>query len=484
MEAPWIEASSGHVRQGDRSDRWPVHNEATCKARNRVRKAMIGQIQRWKDLERWVPGGGKDWECLHTLVPLEDLLAPRTEHVRVKQTLGDWTPITIHFDGSVVARERDTPFKGSMYAAYPGDLVFSKIDVRNGAIGLVPDSMPQVVVTSEYPVHTPDTRQVDARYMTMLLRTPNFLKLIRTAASGTSGRKRITPEHFRAIEIPLPEPKDQRRLVTAYQNAVDKAAKLAAQAQQIERDAQREFEAALGLTPPPNLPKRPFQIARFRDLERWSHEGILQTALLGDAPPESKFEIVQLGDIATVSYGLQKCPGNRPGKHTRPYLRVANVQRGYLDLSEIKTINVPDEQMSAYRLAADDVLFVEGNGSRKELGRVALWTDEIPACVHQNHIIKARLDKTRACPEFIAEWFNTEVGRMHFFRNAKTTSGLGTINSNEVRSAPVPLPDDPTTQTSIVRNLRKGRDAAAAKRKQAAVLRAGALNDFIAAVSA
>ena len=120
---------------------------------------MIGQIQRWKDLERWVPGGDSDWECLHTLVPLEDLLAPRTEHVRVKQTLGAWTPITIHFDGSVVPRERDTPFKGAMFAAYPGDLVFSKIDVRNGAIGLIPDSIPQVVVTSEYPVHTPDTRQ-------------------------------------------------------------------------------------------------------------------------------------------------------------------------------------------------------------------------------------------------------------------------------------------------------------------------------------
>jgi type I restriction enzyme S subunit len=54
---------------------------------------------------------------------------------------------------------------------------------------------------------------------------------------------------------------------------------------------------------------------------------------------------VQLGDIAAVSYGLQKCPANRPRKHPRPYLRVANVQRGYLDLREIKTIDVPDPDM-------------------------------------------------------------------------------------------------------------------------------------------
>ena len=444
---------------------------------------MICQIQRWKDLERWVPGGDNDWECLHTLIPLEDLLTPRAEHVRVKQTLGDWTPITIHFDGSVVPRERDMPFKGAMFAAYPGDLVFSKIDVRNGAIGLIPDSMPKAVVTSEYPVHTPDTRQVEARYLTMLLRTPNFLKLIRTAASGTSGRKRITPEDFRAIEIPLPEPKDQRRLVAAYQKALDKAATLDVQALQIERDAQREFEAALGLTPPPHLPKRPFQITRFRDIERWSHEGILQTALLGDAPPESKFDIVQLGDIATVSYGLQKCPGNRPGKHARPYLRVANVQRGYLDLREIKTINVPDADMSKYRLETGDVLLCEGN-SPDLVGRGSIWGNEIPDCVHQNHVLRVRVHERRAIPEFLLAYINSPSGRAYFRSKAKRTTNLASINSKEVAGLPLPLPDDTMTQGAIVRDLRQGQDSATSKLKQASALRTGARNDFIAAVFA
>jgi type I restriction enzyme S subunit len=199
---------------------------------------MIGQIQRWKDLERWVPGGDSDWQCLHTLVPLED--------------------------------------------------------------------------TSEYPVQTPDTRQVDARYMAMLLRTPNFLRLIRTAASGTSGRKRITPENFRAIEIPLPEPEAQRRLVAAHQHAVGKAAQLDAQARQIERDAQREFEAALGLTPPPDLPKRPFQIARFRDIERWSHEGILQDAISRTVRQESTFDQPALGEAAQITHGCSHPPSTKP----------------------------------------------------------------------------------------------------------------------------------------------------------------------------
>jgi type I restriction enzyme S subunit len=370
-----------------------------------------------------------------------------------------------------------------MFAAYPGDLVFSKIDVRNGAIGLVPDNLPKVVVTSEYPIHSPDPKKVDARYMAMLLRTPNFLKLIRNAASGTSGRKRITPENFRSLEIPLPERKDQRRFVGAHEGALDKAAALDAQAQQIERDAQRGFEAALGLAPPPNLPKRPLQIARFKDIERWSHEGILQTALLGDAAPESRFEIVRLGEIAAVSYGLQKCPANRPAKHARPYLRVANVQRGYLDLREIKMINVPDAEMPKYRLADGDVLLCEGN-SAELVGRGAIWGNEIADCIHQNHVLRVRLDQRRAIPEFVLAYINSPSGQAYFGSKAKRTTNLASINSTEVGNLPLPLPEDIATQALIVNGLQKGQQAAASFRKKAGLLRTGAWNDFNAAVFA
>lgn len=144
--------------------------------------------------------------------------------------------------------------------------------------------------------------------------------------------------------------------------------------------------------------------------------------------------------MATVSYGIQKCPTNRPGQHARPYLRVANVRKGFLDLTEIKQIEVPDSELAAFRLEPDDILFVEGNGSRTELGRVAKWSGEIPDCVHQNHLIRVRCNQARLNPDFAVMWFNTDIGRGHFFRAAKTSSGLGTINSNEVRNAPVPVP--------------------------------------------
>jgi len=178
---------------------------------------------------------------------------------------------------------------------------------------------------------------------------------------------------------------------------------------------------------------------RWEDLDRWSVMFNQQKSTSIDVT-NGKYRVITLGEVSTVSYGIQKCPSNRPGQYSRPYLRVANVQRGFLNLTEIKKINVPDSDMSSYRLEKGDLLFVEGNGSRRELGRCAIWNGEIPDCVHQNHILKVRPFPDKLSSEYAMTWFNTELGKDHFFRSVKTSSGLGTINSTELRAAPIPIP--------------------------------------------
>ena len=138
--------------------------------------------------------------------------------------------------------------------------------------------------------------------------------------------------------------------------------------------------------------------------------------------------------------------------------------------------------MPRLRLHVGDILFVEGNGSKVELGRAAIWSGEIENCVHQNHIIKARPDCRRVDPEFLLEWFNTDAGRQHFFRNAKTTSGLGTLNSTDIRTAPVPLPPTIAEQQRIVEKLREARRRAEAVRQEAARIKGAAWREFLNAV--
>jgi len=447
---------------------------------------MICQISRWKELWQWLPtDGDAGLSALPDTVPLGDILSRiQTPIDKTTITLDELNVIAkITFGGELHLRPsaQKIGYKGPLFRADSGDLIISKIRVSQGSLCIVPPELDYVAVSNEYPVYRPDLSQVDSAFLSLLLRTEQFQCALQSLRSGNTTKARLRPVDFEALPIPLPDPADQRNLVDAYQNSALKAAELEAQALRIERDAQLEFEADLGLSPPPNLPKRPFQIARFKEIERWSHEGILQTALLGDAPPESKYEIVPLGDIATVSYGLQKCPANRPDKHPRPYLRVANVQRGYLDLRKIKTINVPDADMTKYRLEDGDVLLCEGN-SADLVGRGAIWQNEIADCVHQNHVLRVRLERQRAIPEFILAYINSPSGQAYFRSKAKRTTNLASINSKEVGNLPVPLPDDTATQVAILLGLKNGQQTAASIRKQAEGIRTSAWKDFIAAV--
>lgn len=328
-------------------------------------------IRRWREIERWIENGAAAGRASsYPTLPLADVLVARHEPVRVDGVLGDWQAITIKFSGEVLPRDRADAFKGAMFAAYPGDLAFSKIDARNGAVGLIPDSIAKAVVTSEYPVFTPKADKLRAAYLHHLLRAEHFKADLQSKASGTSGRKRVTPEGFLSLEVPVPTLDEQDALIAAYTAALSRAAQLEQEADATLRAGWQAFEAALDVAPPPPLPDKPVFVARFKDVERWSHESILRGTT--KAPDTgSGVPTVPLGQMGKVSYSIQKCPANRPAVHARPYLCVANVQRGILDLDEIKYINVPDAEMPKLRLEVGDVLLCEGN-SPDLVGRGAI----------------------------------------------------------------------------------------------------------------
>lgn len=147
-----------------------------------------------------------------------------------------------------------------------------------------------------------------------------------------------------------------------------------------------------------------------------------------------------VGDVADIQGGLQVSSKRESLPDKASYLRVANVHRGRLDLREIKSIGLTQPERERTRLKRGDLLFVEGHANPNEVGRVALWDGSIDDCVHQNHLIRARVDSSVAHPAFMEAWLNSSRGREHFRKAGKTTSGLNTISASTVRSAPTPLP--------------------------------------------
>lgn len=122
-----------------------------------------------------------------------------------------------------------------------------------------------------------------------------------------------------------------------------------------------------------------------------------------------------------------------------PYLRVANVQDGHLDLSSIKTIRVPVDEANSYRLQAGDVLMTEG-GDIDKLGRGTIWDGQIPDCLHQNHIFRVRANRQLLDPNYFAFVVESDIAKRYFFRVAKRTTNLASINKTQLRAFRFPVP--------------------------------------------
>ena len=194
--------------------------------------------------------------------------------------------------------------------------------------------------------------------------------------------------------------------------------------------------------------------------KRWEAKQLAKFAEQGKAPPkdwQSKYpepvtpdstdlpalpegwvwaSLDMLGEIASgVAKGSKR--DEKISVREVPYLRVANVQRGYLDLDEVKTILANERDIDDLTLRYGDVLFNEG-GDRDKLGRGWVWRDDVESCIHQNHVFRMRPYLPEIVPELVSHHGNT-FGKLWFQSAGKQTTNLASINMGMLRAFPVPL---------------------------------------------
>jgi len=136
----------------------------------------------------------------------------------------------------------------------------------------------------------------------------------------------------------------------------------------------------------------------------------------------------------------------------RPYLRVANVYENELRLDEIQEIGVTEKELDRVSLEEMDLLVVEGNGSLDQIGRVAIWNDEIQGCVHQNHLIKIRCHQDRVNPQYLLYYLMSPPGKNEIVDRATSGAGLYTLSISKISSIAVPI-FGLSEQTEIVRRV-------------------------------
>ncbi len=283
------------------------------------------------------------------------------------------------------------------------------------------------------------------------------------------GINHLSAAKFSQLSLPIAPPEEQPRIVAEiekqftrldagiaalgraqsnlrrYRAAVLKAAcegRLVPTEAELARRDRRSYETANQLLNRVLLERR----------KRWSGRGRYAEASLPEGAelpliPEG-WAWTTLDAVAEIKGGITKDQKRKPDTpRAVPYLRVANVQRGYLDLSEMKEILATKEEIAELALRPGDVLFNEG-GDRDKLGRGWVWSGEIPVCIHQNHVFRARLYDHALQPKFVS-WYANWLGQRFFFDKGKHTTNLASISMSKLRLLPIPVPP-PAEQMRIV----------------------------------
>jgi type I restriction enzyme S subunit len=163
------------------------------------------------------------------------------------------------------------------------------------------------------------------------------------------------------------------------------------------------------------------------------------------------WEVRRLSDLAKIRSGIAKnSKASLSNPVTVPYLRVANVQDGFLDLGEVSSISIGRDDLERYLLRPGDVLMNEG-GDLDKLGRGAIWRDELKQCIHQNHVFAIRCTAA-LLPEFLNAWASGKAARRYFVVAGKQTTNLASINKTAIGGLPIALPS-PREQQQIAEAL-------------------------------
>ena len=243
-------------------------------------------------------------------------------------------------------------------------------------------------------------------WLRYFVRREEFRRDAKRNFTGTAGQQRVPASFLSGSELLVPGLEEQRRIVDLLSRAEGIV--------RLRREAQAKAQAIIP--------------ALFLDM-------------FGDPATNPKgLPTTPLSEVAQVISGVAKGRKLAAGEGIElPYMRVANVKDGYLDLGEVKTIEIKRTEVDKLLIQPGDLLMTEG-GDPDKLGRAALWSGEIDRCVHQNHVFKVRSDRSRVLPTYLRALAGSAYGKAYFLSVAKKTTGIASINKTQLSAFSVVLP--------------------------------------------
>jgi type I restriction enzyme S subunit len=413
------------------------------------------------------------------MAPIGEVLRPRKERVdKTALKFSALQPITIHFDGSVDKRVIDPGREYSMdlWFARPGDIVVAKIDLKNGAVGIVPPDWNNVVVTGHFAVYEPDRSILLPDYLHLIVQAPFFKAHLWRNKVGAEGRKEVKLDFFENERIPLPSLAEQSAIVGRWRSAQDEIAAALERVEKRKVTIDSRFFADLGLRSPDAVAMPKAFAVCWDDFLRWG-VGFNFLNLSAADLSRGKYPVVTLGSVLdAVQYGTsEKANTNSDGVAV---IRMNNVVNGELDLTHLKHICLTKSELEKLQLNDGDILFNRTN-SKELVGKCAVFHAK-GEFVFASYLIRVRANPAKADADFLAYVINSPIGRQQINALSRQIIGQANVNSEELRGLRIPLPPV-AVQKQIMQRVAAGR-AEISREREAAGRLTGEINAEVEAL--
>lgn len=263
-------------------------------------------------------------------------------------------------------------------------------------------------------------------YYRLMFKSDGFIKKMNSLTVGIRDGKNIQYDDFANSLIPVPPLDEQEHIASYLDRKCSQIDAIISKQQQIIEKL-KEYKLSIiteavtkGLDP--NVPMKDSGV-------EW----------IGMVP--ERWKVGQLKYFATIRAGLTL--GKKYEIDAKlvemPYLRVANVQGEYVDLSDVSSVSVLPEEVEKYSLHKNELLMTEG-GDKDKLGRGCVWNGEIDPCLHQNHVFAVATDAKKLSIHFLSYLTTSGVARSYFEYTAKKTTNLASTNSTIILQFKLPIP--------------------------------------------
>jgi len=317
---------------------------------------------------------------------------------------------------------------------HQGDVIISTVRTYLRAIARIEAADANVIVSTGFAVIRP--RELDDGFCAYALRAPYFVECVVANSVGVS-YPAINASDLACLDIAFPPLSEQRAIAAFLDRETARIDSLIVKKERLIELLQEKRIALIsqavtkGLDP--DVPMKDFGI-------EW----------LGEIP--AHWEVKRLRVAANIQTGVALGKRYKTSDLvTRPYLRVANVQDGYLVLDDVAEIQLPSKEAPRYELRTNDVLLTEG-GDFDKLGRGHVWSGQIPFALHQNHIFVVRPNQRMMRSEFLSILLASSYGRAYFTATSKQSTNLASTNSRQLSIFPIPMPSL-DEQHSIISSL-------------------------------